>query len=243
VGLHKDEAMAKAVKKTTQQQVIESALMFAPAPIRQLASSPLGSKVLFIAISGLLATGALTVDWNNGTPQLEFHREKVEEARERIVDDLQSQGIDWRQVQAQAAANGTQLPGLPSNGLPSTAPGYPSTSNGYAPAGAPPYAGAQPYAGAPPYAGNPAPAQPQGMYTGYQGPSYNPVPPNYPPATGYQAYQQPPPNPYPQQPNAWNQAQPNGYYPQNGSGNGQPQYPLQGYNVPGQQTYPPGPRR
>jgi hypothetical protein len=211
--------MAKSEKKTTQQRLIESALIFAPAPIRQIASTPLGSKVLLIAISGMLATGAFTINWDEGSPKFEFHREKAQEARERITEDLQAQGIDWRQIQAAAQAQ-PQNPGYPQTpGVPATGYGMPATA---------------------PYAGQPmVPAS----NAGYAQP-YAPPPTYQAPAAGFPPYQQPQPNSYPPQQNQWNQPAQNGYYyPPTAPNYQQPQYPQQGYNAAGQPAYPPGYRR
>ena len=66
----------KVPDKSNSQRIIETLLMFAPAPIRAIASSPLGSRIIMTLGAGLLATGAMSVDWKNGIPQLQFHKDK-----------------------------------------------------------------------------------------------------------------------------------------------------------------------
>jgi hypothetical protein len=85
----------KQAQKSNSQRIVETLLIFAPAPIRQIASSPLGSRILLTVGAGLLATGAMSVHWENGIPQLTFHKDKIGDATQQVKDELNKQGIQW----------------------------------------------------------------------------------------------------------------------------------------------------
>lgn len=85
----------KQPEKSNSQRIVETLLIFAPAPIRQIASSPLGSRILLTVGAGLLATGAMSVQWENGIPQLTFHKDKIGDATQQVKDELNKQGIQW----------------------------------------------------------------------------------------------------------------------------------------------------
>lgn len=91
--------MARTRKKTTRDRLIEAALYAAPAPIRTVASNPLGFRLLMIAAAGLMATGILTLDWQDGVPHFNFNREKAKEVRQELVQDLGRQVQHWEQGQ------------------------------------------------------------------------------------------------------------------------------------------------
>ena len=81
--------------KTYSQRIIETLLIFAPAPIRAIASSPLGSRIIMTLGVGLLASGAMSVDWKNGVPQLQFHKDKIGDATQQVADEMDKQGFTW----------------------------------------------------------------------------------------------------------------------------------------------------
>jgi hypothetical protein len=91
----KPKRVTKALDKSNSQRIIETLLMFAPAPIRAIASSPLGSRIIMTLGAGLLATGAMSVDWKNGIPQLQFHKDKIGDATQNIADEMDKQGFTW----------------------------------------------------------------------------------------------------------------------------------------------------
>ena len=233
--------MAKKPQTTTPQRVVEGLLMFAPAPIRSIAATPLGSRILLTIAAGLLATGALTVDWEGGVPHFRVNREKVQEAGAIIKEDLRNQGISWSQNQGTVTvgADGQQysfqpnqiLPGfqgaaVPANGyVQNGQPVVPGYQQGYVPGGAVP-GGYQPQApGYPNYQGQVS------QFPATQG-AWNQNPAYYPPAApGYQPAQQP--------------AQaygPQGYGPQ-GYGAQQGYGGVPGYGAAQGQLYPPEYRR
>jgi hypothetical protein len=91
----KPKRVTKALDKSNSQRIIETLLMFAPAPIRAIASSPLGSRIIMTLGAGLLATGAMSIDWKNGIPQLQFHKDKIGDATQNIADEMDKQSFTW----------------------------------------------------------------------------------------------------------------------------------------------------
>jgi hypothetical protein len=198
-------ASEKELPPSTLQTMLDLGLIFAPAPVRKVASTRWGSKLVLIALAALLAKGILSIRWVDGKPQFSFDRQKAAEVKQELTQDLRQKSKEW------AAQNGVQFPA--SGGTNSSPPwpgqgaGQPSgqTAQGYY---YPPQQG-QPYAGQP-YGGQAAPAYPQQpAYSGYQ----QPAPAGYP---GYnQPYQQPQPA-YPQTGRPYNP--PNQTYQQPGYG-------------------------
>jgi len=129
------------IDKSTAQRIAETLLLFAPAPIRSIASTPLGSKIFLTVATGLLTTGMMSIDWENGMPKIQWHRENAQQAKDQITQDLQQQGVQWQQTAngPVVSHNGQQYP-VPVQNLPgyqnNQAPGYPpppqyGNPNGY----------------------------------------------------------------------------------------------------------------
>lgn len=207
----------KAIDKSTAQRIAETLLLFAPAPIRAIASTPLGSKIFLTALTGLLTTGALSVDWEGGVPKIQWNREKLPDAKEQVTQDLHQQGIQWQQTSnggPTVSYNGQQYPvpvqslpgfqqqnqgfpqhqvpqqGLPQQGLPQQ--GLPQQGQWYPPSQVnlpppPPGGGFYPQA---PQQQSPNPYAPQPGYVlppGYAPPPGFATPPGYSPPPGYTA--------------------------------------------------------
>jgi hypothetical protein len=49
-----------------------------PAPVQQVATSRLGSKLLLILVPILIATGVITVSFSGGLPSVSFNRDRAE---------------------------------------------------------------------------------------------------------------------------------------------------------------------
>lgn len=129
------------IDKSTAQRIAETLLLFAPAPIRSIASTPLGSKIFLTVATGLLTTGMMSIEWENGMPKIQWHRENAQQAKDQITQDLQQQGVQWQQTAngPVVSHNGQQYP-VPVQNLPgyqnNQAPGYPpppqyGNPNGY----------------------------------------------------------------------------------------------------------------
>lgn len=82
-------ASRKQASSTALQQIVDTGLLFAPPPVRRIASTSLGSKLILVAILVLLAKGVLSIGWDNGVPKLNVDREKAEELKQKIAADLQ----------------------------------------------------------------------------------------------------------------------------------------------------------
>lgn len=171
---NKPRRAPKVPDKTNSQRVVEMLLIFAPAPIRRIASSPLGSRIVLTIGAALLATGAMSVEWENGVPHLTFHKDKIADAAQQAKEDLEKQGIQWS-TNSQGtvfSGDGQQVP-VPIQSLPGFQAGYQTD-----------------------------PAFSQGYYPPQNYPPQNYPPPNYPP--GYYPPPNPPPqngvypNGYPQ---------------------------------------------
>ena len=105
--------------KTYSQRIIETLLIFAPAPIRAIASSPLGSRIIMTLGVGLLASGAMSVDWKNGVPQIQFHKDKIGDATQQVADEMDKQGFTWppKTNPGSFSGDGHQTP-VPNQNLP-----------------------------------------------------------------------------------------------------------------------------
>jgi hypothetical protein len=210
----KPKTPAKLPDKSNSQRIVEMLMMFAPAPIRRIASSPLGSRIIMTVGAGLLATGAMSVNWENGVPQLKFHKDKIVDATQQVKEELNNQGIQWT-TNSQGVVftgDGQQVP-VPIQSLPGFQAAY---------QGAPSYTqGGQGYQQAPAW-------QPQ-QQPYYPAPAQNYPPQNYAP----QNY---PPQNYPPQNYAPQNYPPQNYPPQNG----QVLPPGYGYGQAQGQSLPPG---
>jgi len=82
-------ASRKQARPTALQQIVDTGLLLAPSPVRQIASTSLGSKLVLIAIVALLAKGVLSIGWQNGVPKLNVDREKAAELKQKLAADLQ----------------------------------------------------------------------------------------------------------------------------------------------------------
>jgi hypothetical protein len=185
-------ATRKPVSPTALQQIVDTGLMFAPPPVRKIASTSLGSKLLLIAMVALLAKGVLSIEWQDGMPKLNVDREKAAELKQKIAADLVERRSQLGHLASeyQSHSNPGREPWVsppvppvnyyqqPSSPYPQAAAPYPQPSSQF-PQGAVPYP-----PGNPAYPNQTFPAQ------GYP-PSYGqPYSPNYgqPYPSGYRRY-------------------------------------------------------
>lgn len=64
--------------KTYTQRLAQVATIGMPAPVQQVATSRLGSRLLLILIPILIATGVLTISFSGGLPSVSFNRDRAE---------------------------------------------------------------------------------------------------------------------------------------------------------------------
>lgn len=79
--------MAKKKKKSQKsmaQQVMGVATMGLPAPVQQVASSKMGSRLLLLIVPVLVATGILSISWSGGMPSFSINKQRAAEVGEQV---------------------------------------------------------------------------------------------------------------------------------------------------------------
>lgn len=64
--------------KSYTQRLAQVATMGMPAPVQQVATSRLGSRLLLILVPILIATGVISVSFSGGLPSVTFNRDRAE---------------------------------------------------------------------------------------------------------------------------------------------------------------------
>jgi len=64
-------------KKSMAQQAVSLVAPVMPAPVASVASTRFGSWLFVLLVPFLLATGVLTISWNNGMPSVNFDRARA----------------------------------------------------------------------------------------------------------------------------------------------------------------------
>jgi hypothetical protein len=80
--------MARKRKKSLSQQVVGVAAVGMPAPVKKIMTSRIGALLLVLAIPVLLASGIVTVQWQNGRPKLSVNQERAAEVKEDAKERL-----------------------------------------------------------------------------------------------------------------------------------------------------------
>jgi hypothetical protein len=70
-----------------------------PTPVRAVATSRFGSRLLLILVPALLATGILTVSFSGGIPQVSVNRERAEAVYEQIATEAPRAAAQLRQYE------------------------------------------------------------------------------------------------------------------------------------------------
>jgi hypothetical protein len=82
--------MAKRkTKKTAAQQVVGTAAMGLPSPVRNAVGSRWGAPLAILVAIALFASGVVTIDWTGGRPHLKVDRERAQEVRHELRDDVE----------------------------------------------------------------------------------------------------------------------------------------------------------
>ena len=84
--------MAKK-KKTMAQQAVGLAAPMLPAPVAKVAGTRWGSRLLILLLPFLLATGVLTISWNNGIPTVSFDRAKALLVGQKVGERVQQEAV------------------------------------------------------------------------------------------------------------------------------------------------------
>ena len=85
-------------KKTVAQRAVGLATPVLPMPVAKVVTTRWGSRLFLLLVPFLLATGVLTISWNNGIPSLNFDR-----ARAWVVGQQVGQRVEQ---EAREAAQG-----------------------------------------------------------------------------------------------------------------------------------------
>jgi len=87
--------MARRRKKvSTSQRIASLATIGMPQPLRTVFGTRMGSFLLVLLLPALLITGVLTVEWEGGRPRFRFHRERAQEIRKEIHDEIGQEVAD-----------------------------------------------------------------------------------------------------------------------------------------------------
>jgi hypothetical protein len=81
--------MAKSKRKTVAQQVVDTAGVALPAPVRSVVGTRWGARIVVVGVLALLGTGVATVDWDGWRPRLKFDQERLQEVRKEVRDEVQ----------------------------------------------------------------------------------------------------------------------------------------------------------
>jgi len=90
-------------KKTIAQQAVGLASPVLPAPVAKVVGTRWGSRLFILLVPFLLATGVLTISWNNGIPSVNFDR-----ARAWVVGQQVSQRVESEALRAAQEYGGQQ---------------------------------------------------------------------------------------------------------------------------------------
>lgn len=93
------KSKSKSKKQTYSQQLVGMATVGMPTPVRAVATSRFGSRLLLILVPALLATGILTVSFSGGIPQFSVNRERAEEVYEQIATEAPRAAAQLRQYE------------------------------------------------------------------------------------------------------------------------------------------------
>jgi hypothetical protein len=82
--------MAKRkTKKTAAQQLVGTAAIGLPTPVRSAIGTRWGARLAVVIAIALLASGIATVDWTGGSPHLKIDRERAQEVRHELRDEVE----------------------------------------------------------------------------------------------------------------------------------------------------------
>ena len=93
-------------KQTMAQRAVGLASPVLPAPVAKVIGTRWGSRLFILLVPVLLATGVLTISWNNGIPSVNFDR-----ARAMIVGQQVGQRVETEARRAAQEYNSQQQDG------------------------------------------------------------------------------------------------------------------------------------
>ena len=89
-------------KKTVAQRAVGLATPVLPAPVAKVVGTRWGSRLFILLVPFLLATGVLTISWNNGIPTVNFDRARAWVVGQQVGQQVESEALRAaRQYQGQ----------------------------------------------------------------------------------------------------------------------------------------------
>jgi len=150
-------------KKTIAQRAVGLASPVLPAPVAKVAGTRWGSRLFLLLLPFLLATGVLTISWNNGIPTVSFDRARAwivgQQLGRHVEQEASRAAREFRERAEETADQAPQAWGQAQPAAWPPQPGSPPPGFGQQPPQQPPMYQQQPYQPAAPYAPQPYPPQ------------------------------------------------------------------------------------
>ena len=86
----------KRSKKTVSQNIVGVATVGLPSPAKKFLGGRMMALLIVVLVPVLLATGIVSVSWENGRPRVSFNRERAAEAKQAVAEEVQSLSADHR---------------------------------------------------------------------------------------------------------------------------------------------------
>lgn len=99
----RSRSRSKSSSKSLSQFVVGTAAMGLPAPVRDVASTRWGSRLVLIGGALALASGVLTISWDGSIPHLKVNRDRAQEVQKEITAEVQQ----FQQQQTQSGKFGS----------------------------------------------------------------------------------------------------------------------------------------
>lgn len=94
-------------RKTIAQRAVGLASPVLPAPVAKVAGTRWGSRLFLLLVPFLLATGVLTISWNNGIPSVNFDRARAWIVGRQVGERVEAEAMRAAQEYGgQPAGNG-----------------------------------------------------------------------------------------------------------------------------------------
>ena len=99
-------------KKTYAQRAVGLASPVLPAPVAKVIGTRWGSRLFILLVPFLLATGVLTISWNNGIPSVNFDRARAmvvgQQVGQRVESEARRAAQEYNSQQQQQGATSPQ---------------------------------------------------------------------------------------------------------------------------------------
>jgi hypothetical protein len=109
-GSFQESAVSK--KKTYAQRAVGLASPVLPAPVAKVIGTRWGSRLFILLVPFLLATGVLTISWNNGIPSVNFDRARAmvvgQQVGQRVESEARRAAQEYNSQQQQQGATSPQ---------------------------------------------------------------------------------------------------------------------------------------